>query len=64
MTSSTAPTLLLSSRETAYLLRFAHRWARFGGPPDDEIFVQFGMSRERYQQTLRALADRARSDLT
>ncbi|AZG45955.1 DUF3263 domain-containing protein [Gordonia insulae] len=63
MTSSTAPRVVLSTREAAYLLKFAHRWAKFGGPPDDEIFVEFGMSRARYQQILRALADHARSDL-
>ncbi len=31
------------------------RWAPFGGPDPEEIFVRFGMSPERYRQRLQMI---------
>jgi len=32
------------------LLTFVLRWAPYGGPPDDECLIQFGMSADRVRQ--------------
>ncbi|MFF1946317.1 DUF3263 domain-containing protein [Rhodococcus qingshengii] len=39
--------------EDRHLLDFARKWAPYGGPSADEIFVNFGMSNDRYWQRLR-----------
>lgn len=40
-------------RETAELIRFAQKWIPYGGPPPDEVLVQFGMTRTRFSDALR-----------
>lgn len=32
----------------AHFLEYARRWTSFGGPPNEEVFVCFGMYRSRY----------------
>ncbi len=44
-------------KDTDQLLAFGKKWAAYGGPPDDEIFVTFGMTRERYDARVAELAD-------
>lgn len=39
-----------TAAEDKHFLEFARRWAPFGGPPNDEIFVRFGMPRPRYNR--------------
>ncbi|KXF54716.1 hypothetical protein AXA44_05675 [Rhodococcus sp. SC4] len=34
------------------VIEFAHAWAPYGGAPDEEIFVRFGMSVDRFVETL------------
>ncbi|NDV07642.1 hypothetical protein GXW84_24515 [Rhodococcus sp. IEGM 248] len=38
--------------ESDEIIRFATMWAPYGGAPDDETFILFGMSRSRFTQTL------------
>ena len=38
--------------ESAEFVQFARMWGPFGGPPDEEIFVRFGMSRARFERCL------------
>ncbi|RYH71196.1 MAG: hypothetical protein EON54_00025 [Alcaligenaceae bacterium] len=38
--------------EELEILRFAEIWAPFGGPPPDEIFQRFGMTKHRFNQRL------------
>jgi hypothetical protein len=40
-------------REDHEVLKFAVSWLPYDGPPDDEILVRFGLSKERYLQRLR-----------
>ncbi|PBC53646.1 hypothetical protein [Rhodococcus sp. ACPA1] len=40
-------------READQLIRFAQNWIPYGGPPPDEIMVQFGMTTARYLEALR-----------
>ena len=39
------------------ILEFAHRWLPYGGPPPDEIWVEFGMHTRRYEQHLLTMLD-------
>ncbi|WP_063002636.1 hypothetical protein [Nocardia mikamii] len=34
------------------IVEFAEAWSPFGGPPDEELFVRFGMSRSRFAEVL------------
>lgn len=46
----------MNSFDTA-ILEFARRWMPYGGPPPDEIWVEFGMNSRRYEQHLLAILD-------
>jgi len=35
-----------------HLLGFARRWEPYGGPTDEDTFIQFGMSRARFNREL------------
>ncbi|PBC54764.1 hypothetical protein [Rhodococcus sp. ACPA1] len=46
------------------LINFALRWAPFGGPHDDDLLVEFGMtSRTYYNRLARALRVRPASEV-
>jgi hypothetical protein len=45
------------SKFDAAILEFARRWLPYGGPPPDEIWVEFGMSTRRYEQHLLTMLD-------
>jgi len=34
------------------IVEFAQTWSPFGGPPDEELFVRFGMNRSRFAEVL------------
>ena len=38
--------------EVWYIVEFAEKWSAFGGPPDDEVFVRFGIGRARFDELL------------
>jgi hypothetical protein len=38
--------------ESSDMIRFARMWAPFGGAPDDEIMVRFGMTKPRFLDVL------------
>ncbi|SEB80550.1 hypothetical protein SAMN04490239_1736 [Rhodococcus koreensis] len=40
-------------READQLIRLALTWLPYGGPPADEIMVQFGMTAARFSEALR-----------
>ena len=40
-------------RQSDELIRFAQNWIPYGGPPSDEIMVQFGMTMARFSEALR-----------
>ena len=40
------------------LLTFAIKWLPYGGGPDDEILVNFGLTKQRYLDRLRDVVDR------
>ncbi len=40
--------------EAYEIVRFARRWATFGGAPADEIFIHFGLSPAQYAERLRS----------
>jgi hypothetical protein len=42
------------------LLTFVLSWAPYGGPPDDECLIQFGMSAKRVRRRCHELICRAR----
>jgi hypothetical protein len=42
------------------LLTFVLNWAPYGGPPDDECLIQFGMSADRVRQRCHELICTAR----
>jgi hypothetical protein len=42
------------------LLTFVLSWAPYGGPPDDECLIQFGMSAKRVRRRCRELICTAR----
>jgi hypothetical protein len=37
---------------SAEIVQLARQWAPFGGPPEDEIYVRFGITRECFMQRL------------
>ena len=39
------------------ILDFARRWLPYGGPPADDILMEFGMTTVRYEQQLLTLLD-------
>lgn len=41
-------------RERTELINFAQRWAPYGGPPEDEVFVYFGLTLSQFEERLRA----------
>jgi hypothetical protein len=45
-------------RDDHDMLVFAVRWLPYGGGPDDEILITFGMTPERYRQCLRDVVQR------
>nr|WP_072948152.1 hypothetical protein [Rhodococcus koreensis] len=38
--------------EAEHLIEFASMWAPFGGPTDEEIYVHFGMTAQRFVERL------------
>lgn len=49
-----------SSKEAEDLIRFARTWAPYGGGSDEDILVQFGMTRSRFiDRLLRVLTAEA-----
>nr|WP_139193023.1 hypothetical protein [Rhodococcus pyridinivorans] len=38
--------------EAEFLIEFAHRWAPYGGPAQEEILVRFGMTTGRFLERL------------
>ncbi|WP_040841374.1 hypothetical protein [Nocardia brevicatena] len=40
------------------IVEFAEAWSPFGGPPDEELFVRFGMNRSRFAEVLAESVDR------
>ncbi len=42
------------------LLTFAISWLPYGGGPEDEMLVNFGMTKRRYLNRLREVVDRQR----
>ena len=48
------------NRDDQDLLTFAIRWLPYGGGPDDEILINFGLTRQRYLQRLRDTVERQR----
>ncbi len=34
------------------IVEFAETWSPFGGPPEEELFVRFGMTRARFAEAL------------
>jgi hypothetical protein len=45
-------------RDDHDLLTFAIRWLPYGGGPDDEIFINFGMTRQRDLEQLHEVIQR------
>lgn len=43
------------SKEVEDILTFARTWAPFGGPPEEEIFIKFGMPTERFVHIVRRI---------
>lgn len=43
---------LTISSEVDRFIRFAQTWMPYGGAPDEDIFVNFGMTRDRFFQKL------------
>ncbi len=50
------------SREAQELFAFAEKWVPYGGPPSDEIMIEFGMSRRRFNEALWATIEEADCD--
>lgn len=50
-------------RDDHDLLVFAVRWLPYGGGPDDEILINFGMSPHRYRECLRDTILRQRAHI-
>ncbi|REE73109.1 hypothetical protein C8E05_2510 [Rhodococcus wratislaviensis] len=42
----------MPSKEAERILQFARVWAPFGGAPDEEVFVRFGISRTLFPERL------------
>jgi hypothetical protein len=51
------------SRVDHDLLNFAISWLPYGGGPDDEILINFGLTRQRYVQRIRELVERHRNQI-
>lgn len=49
-------------REDTELVSFAARWAPFGGPPAEEVFVRFGITLPRFRIRVQEAAARIRSE--
>ncbi|NDV10977.1 DUF3263 domain-containing protein [Rhodococcus sp. IEGM 248] len=45
------------SREVEDILTFARRWAPYGGPSEEDIFVNFGMSTKRFEARVKQILD-------
>ncbi|QSE89416.1 hypothetical protein JWS13_12680 [Rhodococcus pseudokoreensis] len=43
------------------ILEVACRWLPYGGPPSDEIWIDFGMTELRYDQHLREILEKVAS---
>lgn len=43
------------SPDAEALIAFARIWAPYGGPPDDELFVRFGIGRSCFDERLRRI---------
>ncbi|MDT2006399.1 hypothetical protein FXW78_20005 [Rhodococcus opacus] len=43
------------SKEVEDILAFARSWAPYGGPPEEETFINFGMSTERFAERVRQI---------
>lgn len=50
-------------REEHEVLTFAVSWLPYDGPPDDEILVRFGLTKERYLERLRQIVDEHRQQI-
>ena len=46
------------------MIGFAISWAPYGGPPNDEVFVRFGLSRTRYLTRLKQICAESDSVMT
>ncbi|RYE43545.1 MAG: hypothetical protein EOP24_28040 [Hyphomicrobiales bacterium] len=44
-----------ASNEAEYFIEFAQSWAPYGGAPEEEVFVQFGMTSSRFAERLRQI---------
>lgn len=42
-----------ASQDEDMLVTFASRWAPYGGAPDEEVFINFGMPMHRFREKLR-----------
>lgn len=47
---------LTGSREDDFLVQFFRRWSAFGGGPEEDIMVTFGISKQEYEDRLYDLA--------
>jgi hypothetical protein len=59
-TYGTDPAWAPISREDNDLLTFAVNWLPYGGGPEDEILVTFGLSHQRYLDRVREAVERNR----
>lgn len=50
--------VVITPNEAARILELARRWAPYGGPPDDDIFIQFGLTRVEFMNRLANLTRR------
>lgn len=50
--------VVIPPKEAARILELARRWAPYGGPPDDDIFIQFGLTRVEFMNRLANLTRR------
>ena len=44
------PTSQSISPEIVQAIEFARRWAPYGGPSDEDVFIRFGISRPRFNR--------------
>lgn len=52
----------LSPAEITAIISFARAWAPYGGPPEDELFVQFGVTKARFVEMLGQVVDQLDCD--
>ncbi|WP_067865841.1 hypothetical protein [Nocardia shimofusensis] len=45
------------SADAWHIVEFAEAWSPFGGPPEEELFVRFGMNRSRFAEVLAESVD-------